>query len=105
MTLITKGNSASPKPKITLLAEDCWVVRSTRVDPSKNNKVTKVCYYCTPSCWSSSPLSATIFRRWDDAQVQVHLCDKDRPPLGWADGSIEYFDAVTLYGSVMEKVK
>lgn len=85
--------------KITLLAENCWVIRSTRTKPSGE---VIVAYYCTPSTWNRAPVRATIFSDYEAAEGHLNLYHKrDRAPLGWADGSTEVIDIVPLHGAVV----
>lgn len=84
--------------KITLLAENCFVIRSTRTKPSGEVVVS---YYGTPSTWFRAPVRATIFSDYECAEGHLNLYHKrDRAPLGWADGSREVFDIVGLHAAV-----
>lgn len=86
------------KNKITLLAENCWLLRSTMTWADGS---IKQCYYVTPSCWNTNPTGATIFPTFEDAEVHMNIAHKNRAPLGWADGRTEIFDVVLLSGAIM----
>lgn len=84
--------------KITLLAADTYVIRSTRIKP---NGVSLVAYYETPSTWNKNPTKATLFRDFEAAMGHLLLYnERDKAKHGWADGSKELFDVVPLYGEI-----
>ena len=85
--------------KITLLAENLYIIRSTR---TKLNGDVIVSYYETPSVWNRSPVKATIFTDYENGEAHLNMYhNRDAAPKGWADGSKEILDVVPLYGELL----
>ncbi|USN15224.1 hypothetical protein KIKIMORA_00780 [Brevundimonas phage vB_BpoS-Kikimora] len=86
--------------KITFLEEHCWVLRSTRTRP---DGAIDVSYYETPPMWTRAPTRATIFTSFEAGEAHLRLLkERDlKGCKGWADGSIEVFDIVPLYGEIL----
>ncbi len=86
--------------KITLLAENLYLIRSTR---TKTNGEVIVSYYETPSTWNKSPMKATLFQDYENGEGHLTMYrERDAAKLGWADGSKEVLDVVPLYGELMQ---
>ncbi|USN13900.1 hypothetical protein PAPPERLAPAPP_02260 [Brevundimonas phage vB_BpoS-Papperlapapp] len=87
--------------KITLLEENCYVLRSTKTAP---DGAVQVRYYMTPSTWTRAPHHGTIFHDFDIGEAHLRLLQtRDlRGAKGWADGSTEVFDVVPLYGEILQ---
>lgn len=83
--------------KITFLAENCYVIRSTRTKPSGEVIVR---YYVTPPTWNTSPMNATIFTDIEAGEAHLRLFQKRDVHGPWADGSAEVFDVVPLHGAI-----
>ncbi len=86
--------------KITLLEENCWVLRSTktRLDGTKDVK-----YFMTIPKWTHAPTAATIFHDEETGDIfrQMVVADRPKDYKGWADGSTEVLDVVPLYGEIL----
>ncbi len=85
------------KPKVTLLSEKLWVIRSTKV--RKNGSV-DVMYYETPSTWNRSPMDAVLFQNYESAEGHLRLFrQRDMPATTvWWDGATETIDVVPFLG-------
>lgn len=96
--MMAAQHASKPPPKITFLAVDLWVIRSTRTKDGE----ARVLYYETPSIWNRSPPSATVFTSYEAAEAHLHLFHKrDKAPKGWADGSVEVLDVVPLFTEIL----
>lgn len=86
--------------KITLLEENCWVIRATR---TRTSGAVDVFYYETPPMWNRAPMRATIFTTFEAAEAHLRLLKtRDlKDCKGWADGTVETFDVVPLYGEIL----
>ena len=86
--------------KITLLAENLYIIRSVRTKP---DGVVITSYYETPSTWNTSPVKATIFTDYENGETHLNMYhNRDAAPKGWADGSKEIIDVVPLYGELQQ---
>lgn len=86
--------------KLTMLAETLYIIRSRKL---KAGKLLKTIYYETPAMWNTSPMAATIFRTFEAGEAHLNMYHKrDKPQLGWADGSIEQLDVVPLHGEILQ---
>ncbi|MGQ0700391.1 MAG: hypothetical protein ACT4PZ_19400 [Panacagrimonas sp.] len=81
--------------KIALIADDMWVIRSSR---TLCGKLFSTTYYETPSTWNTAPSKATIFSSYEAAEGHMRMLrERDlKDCKGWADGSEEVFDLVPL---------
>lgn len=82
-------------PKVTLLAERLYIIRSAKTKPTGEVDVR---YYETPSVWNASPLQATIFQNYDAGEGHMQALER----ANWADGSTEVVDVVPLYGEILQ---
>lgn len=84
--------------KIILLEEKCYIIRSTRT--TLDNKQI-ISYYMTPSMWTKAPTDGTIFTDYAAGEAHLNMYhSRDKAPKGWADGSTEILDVVTLIGEI-----
>ena len=85
--------------KITLLAENLYIIRSTKTNPGGEVIIS---YYETPSTWNKAPMKATLFQDYENGEGHLAMYRKrDAAKLGWADGSTEVLDVVPLYGEML----
>lgn len=75
-------------PKITLDAENAWIIRSTRPGGA-------VYYYEAQNVWNKSPAHATIYRSEDAAH-----CDRCNMVKSVGRMKGELLDVVPLYGAL-----
>jgi len=90
--------------KITLLAENLFIIRTTMTWPNDSNKNDKkeVRYYETPSTWNTSPTAATIFQNYEAGEAHLNMYNRrDKAPKGWMDGRKEIIEVVPLYGEIL----
>lgn len=86
--------------KITLKAEDLYIIRSISTFSDGQKKVQ---YYESPSVWNSSPLHVTLFTSYEAAESHLFMYDsRDKAKKGWADGRTEVMDVVPLYGEILQ---
>lgn len=86
--------------RVLFSVEEAFLIRSTR---TKAGLKPRVMYYETPSVWSRNPALATIFRTFEAASGHMAMFhDRDSSPKGWADGSKEILDVVTLHAAIIE---
>lgn len=91
------------KQKITLLAENLFVMKSVRTYKGEPDSTL---YYMTPAMWARSPMSATIFTDYDAATAHmVMLRTRDLKNVKNADGESETLDIVPLYGELIKITK
>lgn len=86
-------------PKITLLAENLYLIRSTQtfVDGHVN-----VWYYETPSVWNKSPLRATLFQDYENGEGHLNMYhERDKGKGAWFDGRKEVLEVVPMYGELI----
>lgn len=90
--------------KVLFSVEEAWIIRSV-VTPNRiaaDRLGPSVSYYETPSTWNKNPALATIFRNFEAAQSHLRMYrERDDAPLGWANGSTEVFDVVTLHAALV----
>lgn len=84
--------------KITLDAEDLYIIRSNRTKPCGEVVVT---YYESPPCWNKAPVQATLFTSYEIAEAHMSLFRERDAGECWADGSVEVLDVVPLYGEIL----
>lgn len=90
-------------PKITLLAENLYIIRSTQ---TLTDGSVRVSYYESPIMWNTSPTMATIFQNYDAGEAHLTMYYKrDKAPKGWFDGRKEIMEVVPLYGEMTKKFK
>ena len=84
--------------KVTLNAEDLYVLRSTvtHVDGAID-----VRYYETVAAWNSAPVKATLFTDFDIGVAHMHMVSRELGHVTRADGGKEVFDVVPLYGEIL----
>lgn len=86
--------------KITLHADDLWIIQCTHTWPKSKEKK-QVTYYMTPAMWTYSPIQATIFGDYDAACAHLTMyAERDRAKKGWADGRLEVMDVVPLFSTI-----
>lgn len=86
--------------KITLLAENLYIIRSTSTYPDGCSA--SVRYYVTPSTWTVAPTKATLFLSYEAGEAHLTMYHyRDKSSNGWADGRTEVLDVVPLYGEVL----
>lgn len=85
--------------KITLLAENLYIIRSTSTHTDGS---TSVEYYMTPVMWTKAPTRATIFQQYEAGEAHLNMYyRRDKSDKWWADGRTEVLDVVPLYGEVL----
>lgn len=79
--------------KITLLAENCWVIRSPSI-----SRPGRYLYHVVANQWSHSPMAATIYRLEDDAKRMIDdMRYYDR--IGFAEK--DHVEPVPLEGAIL----
>lgn len=95
---MVEKKKAAEKPKLTLLAENLFIIRETKHSPDK--KTSRVMYYVTPSSWDASPMEATIFQSMEAGETHLAML-RERDYAPWADGSVSHFDVVPMFGAIV----
>jgi hypothetical protein len=88
-------------PKITLLAEKCWIIKSIIVDAKQN--VVSWSYIESYKVFNKSPAFATIFQTMDAADQMIWCIKQVWKKKGQRerfDGNTEVFEVVSFYDEI-----
>ena len=90
-------------PKVTLLAEKCWLIKRIQVDPT-DNSVKDVSFVESYKQFNRSPVHATIFTSVEAAEQMIWLIEdfwKRHAPKGNMNGTVDHYEWVSYYDEVV----